>query len=166
MNYILDHTDSCYIISIPSLDALVRKPFVLSCGEVLDVGDEFIKIGSKRKGQACAGFAQIILDDAWQQRMEGIFSAPFCGDVNGAVHDFVLMSARHADGRNALDGYISDYEHSFLAYTVIYDSDLHFTTGSCAGRLIKTDSIVRSNKFLQSSMVMRRLRPYQQVSLF
>jgi len=150
VEYTFSCTDSCYIFSVPSLDAIVKKPFVLSCGEVLDIGDEFIKIGARGRGRSCAGFAQITLASGWQQRMEGIFSAPFCNDLDGKAHDFILMSARHVDGRNALDGYVSNYEHSFLAYTVIYNSDLHFATASCASRLIRTDSIVRCNKYSQS----------------
>lgn len=142
-NYDLANTDSCHIISIESLEFLQRRHYALSCGELLNVGDEFLQIGSKATGGSSAGFGTIRMAHGWRQRMEGLFSVPrlYCSDDR--ITDFILMSAWDDAGNSALAGLKMEHKYNFMAYLPIGGGDLHFTSKSGSGRYIKCDRIVR-----------------------
>lgn len=143
INYQLVMTDSCFIVALEKIDVIEREPFVLSCGETLNVGDEFTQLGTKKPGCSSRGFENIQLVSGWRQRMEGRFRAPFPIRINEHEHDFILMSAWNDEGKSALEGLKLRYKHTFMAYTAIYDGDLHFANRGCASRLVLCNSLTR-----------------------
>jgi hypothetical protein len=101
--------ESCYSIDISKDDAknIVRRPFVLACGEVLEVGDKFTEIHS----HGSAGVPPIKLAAGWYQEFKGFFK------LKDKWHDTILALF---DARKiATSESIFTNEHRYIAYTPI-----------------------------------------------
>lgn len=107
-NKIYTH-ESCYSIELSKHDAkhIERRPFTLACGEVLEVGDKFTEIHSRRS----AGVPPIKLAVGWYQEFKGFFK--FKSEWQDSM--LALFDARNIETGES----IFSNEHRYIAYTAI-----------------------------------------------
>lgn len=122
---------SCMLLALDSMSTVRLEPYRLACGETLQVGDKFTRLGKR----ASAGFPDILLATGWYQQFEGLVTTDHFNDPLEDL-EWVLFSAWHESGANALDGLEMQYPNTFIAYHSFMGGQLHFYTKAIASRLV------------------------------
>ncbi|BEI26546.1 hypothetical protein ACPFUC_003488 [Vibrio cholerae] len=151
----LKELQSCFLVELTpeAVEAIRKDPFLLACGENLNVGDTFTEIGSS----GSAGNLPVTLSEPWVQRYMGLLNTD---DVkfdwlpdNWLSHDLVLFDAFNPNDlsegfvspayRAKWQGTKSKGDGFYIAYLRHCDNQLFHTRGGSASSVCQCTSLTR-----------------------